>query len=495
MKKLLLWSLIILGLHSSTKAQSQYNWNESSQVIYNAATSLRIPEARKLIAIEKKNNPNNLTTHLLESYANFYQLFLNENPTDFSQLFPHFNEQIKILEAGPKQSPFYLYSLALVHLHKSVIGFRFNKNWEAALDFRRAYLLLKENKKVFPKFTPNDVYYGFLTTVIATIPKGYSWIANLLGMSGTIVEGNALVLKYLQSNDAYSNYCKNEALFLYPYLLMIFEGNEKKTFEFIQNTPYDLINNHLHAYMATNLFLNHQQSEKAISIMKGIEINENYLTLPFWQLEKGYAFLNQLKIERAQKSFLDFINKFKGSFYIKDAYEKLSWTYYLQGDQKNATFYRNESLKKGSLLTDADKQANDNALNGAWPNTLLLKARLLSDGGYQTQALQILAGKTSNDFSQETDKIEFPYRLGRIYDLSEQPILAIRFYKSAIEKGQNAPAYFAARAALQLGLLYEKKADFEKAITFYNTCLTMKNHAFKNSLDQKAKAGIQRCVK
>ena len=30
---------------------------------------------------------------------------------------------------------------------------------------------------------------------------------------------------------------------------------------------------------------------------------------------------------------------------------------------------------------------------------------------------------------------------------------------------------------------------------YYNTCINMKNHAFKNSLDQKAKSGIQRCLK
>jgi tetratricopeptide (TPR) repeat protein len=72
---------------------------------------------------------------------------------------------------------------------------------------------------------------------------------------------------------------------------------------------------------------------------------------------------------------------------------------------------------------------------------------------------------------------------------------AIRFYKSAIEKGENLTEYFAARAALQVGLLYEHKGSYSKAIEFFNTCINMKNHAFKNSLDQKAKSGIQRCLK
>jgi tetratricopeptide (TPR) repeat protein len=124
-----------------------------------------------------------------------------------------------------------------------------------------------------------------------------------------------------------------------------------------------------------------------------------------------------------------------------------------------------------------------------------LKARLLSDGGYQLQALNILTGKTSNDFPIDADKTEFAYRLGRIYDLMEQDEAAIKFYVSAIEKGEHQPEYFAARAALQIGNIYENKGQFAKAIEYYNSCIEMKDHAFKNSLDQKAKAGIQRCIK
>ena len=166
------------------------------------------------------------------------------------------------------------------------------------------------------------MYYGFLSSVIGTIPKGYQWMASILGMTGKITEGNALVLKYIKSNDEYSNYCRNEALFLYPYLLMIFESNEKKAFNFLETTPYDLKHNHLHAYMATNLYLNHQQSDKAIDIIEDIELGDDYLKLPFWQLEKGYSLLNQLKLDLAQKALSDFVNSFKGQFYVKDAYEK-----------------------------------------------------------------------------------------------------------------------------------------------------------------------------
>ena len=60
-----------------SQAQLNYNWNDRTQSIYESITSLRIPEAKKWIAADKRTNPSNLSYTLLESYADFYQLFLN----------------------------------------------------------------------------------------------------------------------------------------------------------------------------------------------------------------------------------------------------------------------------------------------------------------------------------------------------------------------------------------------------------------------------------
>ena len=487
---------ILLMLGMSIQAQpKQYIWNDKSQLIYESITSLRIPEARQHIAIERKSMPNNLVNEMLESYADFYELFMNEDVSEYQKLNPQFEHRIKLFESGPKNTPYYQYALGLEYLHKSIVAIRFDKTWDGAWDFRKAYFLFKENRKAYPNFTPNEMYYGVITTVVGTIPKGYQWIANILGLSGKISEGNAMVLKYINSKDELNKRCRNEALFIYPYLLMNFEGNSTKAFDFIETAPYDFKKNQMHAYMAANLYLNHQQSNKALNLMQQMENNANYLPLPFWNLELGYAYLNELKLDKAQKHLTDFTQGFKGKFYIKDAYERLSWIAYFQGDIKKATAYRKLVLTQGSQVTDADKQAFQNAKKGSWPNMLLLKARLLSDGGYQMQALNILSGKTSNDFANNADKTEFAYRLGRIFDLMEQDENAIKYYLSAIEKGEHQPEYFAARAALQIGNIYENKGQFSKAIEFYNQCIEMKDHAFKNSLDQKAKSGIQRCLK
>ena len=76
MKRILVLFFFLMPVFLS--AQQQYQWNDKVQNIYESITSLRIPEARKLIAIEKLNHPDNLAYTLLDSYADLYQLFFNE---------------------------------------------------------------------------------------------------------------------------------------------------------------------------------------------------------------------------------------------------------------------------------------------------------------------------------------------------------------------------------------------------------------------------------
>jgi tetratricopeptide (TPR) repeat protein len=207
----------------------------------------------------------------------------------------------------------------------------------------------------------------------------------------------------------------------------------------------------------------------------------------------GYVKLYHLELPEAVKYLEQFQKDFKGNFYRKDANSKLSYAYYLQGNMAMAEATRNEILKKGATDTDADKKALKDAKSGTWPNALLLKSRLLNDGGFHKEALAILAGKKLENFTTTEDKLEFAYRVARIYDDIGRKDEAIKAYQTAILLGENRKEYYAARAALQIGQIYEERGQKELAITFYQKCLDMGDHEFKDSLDQRAKSGIGRC--
>jgi tetratricopeptide (TPR) repeat protein len=472
--------------------QYSFQWDDRIQQINDAVTSMRIPEAKRLIQSERKIHPKNLCLDLLESHADLYELFFNESKEVFKTAYPMFSARIEKFEKAPQNSPYRDYGLGVLYLSKAAVAIRFEKNLEAAWAFRKAYFYFKDNKKNFPQFSPNDVYYGLLTTLLGSVPNNYQWLLNIIGMPGDINRGIAVVHKYIHSRDANNKVARNVAMLVYPYLVVIFEGNKNKALAFLEKADYDFKYNHLHAYMATNLYLGNQQAKRSLEIAEGIVKSDAYSEVAFWHFEKGYGLLNQLKFDQSEKEFLQFVDQFKGSFYLKDAYEKLSWIAYLRGDQKKASEYRSQVLQRGSLVTDADKMSMRNAQSATWPHPLLLRARLLSDGGMFKESIEVFKGMSTDDFQSAADKAEFVYRLARNYDLIGDKELAIKYYNAAIAFGSNVRDYFAARSALQTALIYEERKDYVKASYYFKTAISMKDYPFKNSIDQKAKSGVYR---
>lgn len=478
-----------LSLH----AQKVYEFNSTCQQAYQEITKLKIANGLALAAQAQQQNPDNLIPLLLESYADFYILFLNEDPKDYEQRFPKFLERVKLLEDGPQSSPFYYYCLSMVRLHRAAVSLKFGKFWDAGWDFRRAYQLIKENRKQFPTFSPNDLMYGALQAITGTMPKGYKWIASLFGMKGSLKEGMKTVRGFVNSSDPWAKLFFNDGAFLYPYLLFYLENKRDEAMAFTQQRKLDLVNNHLHAYMTANLAINNKQSAFAEEVMEHRNMSGEYLRTQVWDFELGFTKIYHLETKEAIHYLESFLRDFKGTFYVKDALQKLSWCYYLQGNFAKAEEIRKRILQKGATNSDADKQALKDAKSGKWPNMLLLKARLLSDGGYHNEAAGLLQGKTEDDFVPEEEKLEFAYRVARIYDDLGREDDAIRNYLIAIRMGEHRSEFFAARAALQIGQIYEKRGQKALAIQYYQQCLDMEDHEYKDSLDQKAKAGIARC--
>lgn len=479
------------GFHAA--AQKVFDFNANCQQAYKEITSLKLDAGISLINQERQQNPDNLIPDLLESYVDFFTLFFNEDPAQFEARLPNFSERISRLEEGPETSPFYLYSRAIVYMQKASVEIKFSKTWSAGWDFRKAFGLIKDNRKKFPSFAPNNMVYAPMLVVAGTIPDGYKWLASLFGIKGNIQDGMKLMVNFVNSQDSMAKLFFNEASFYYCYILFYIQNDQDKVFTYINQRNLDLQNNHMLAYMAANLAINAKKTDYAESIINGRSQSAQYLQTPVWDFEMGYIKLHQLKPAEAATNFQRFLDNFKGKFYVKDCYEKLSWCYYLMGNTTAANNARQLVLKNGNTMTDADKQADKDAKSGVWPNMILLKARILSDGGYHKEALKLLAGKSARDFSRPEDKLEFAYRVGRIYDDLGRDNEAVEMYLLAMDLGKGRTEYFAARAALQIGYIYEEDGQTTKAIEYYKKCIGMKDHEYKDSLDQKAKAGIARC--
>ncbi|HWV69335.1 tetratricopeptide repeat protein, partial [Chitinophaga sp.] len=432
-----------------------------------------------------------LAPYFLDNYADFFPLFFNEDPAAYSQKRNLRLFRLNKMAEGSPDSPYYLYTQAAIKFQWALIKIKFDEKWDATWEIRKAYMMLKENQQRFPGFVPNNLLLGAMQTVFGTIPEGYKWITNILGLKGSMKEGMANVNKFIESNAPEAKLFREESYYYYCYLMLFIVNKPEETWEFLQRKQLDTKNNYLFALMVANLSLNNQKAATGIKVLQERNDTAEYADIQYYNYVMGLLKLTRL--DQDAHIYLErFVNNFKGKFYVKECLQRLSWYYYLEGNQAAADKYRALILTKGGLETDADKQALKEAKTGKWPNPFLLRVRLLSDGGYFPKALALLLTKKAAEFPAMEDKLEYAYRLGRIYDESGQDDQAIAMYEVTIKVGSNRPEYYAARASLQMGYIYEKRNDKAKAIECYQRCLNMKGHDYKNSLDQRAKAGMQR---
>jgi Tetratricopeptide repeat len=480
------------ALSARAEGNKVFDFDARCEEAYQQIMATRLEEGRRLLTLEKQQNPDNLIPYFLDNYIDLLQLFFTENQDDYNTQSKDKNTRLDMMNEGDKSSPWYLYTKAVIHFQWSIIKIKFGERWEAAWEFRKAFLMLKQNKQKFPEFTPDDIYLGAMQTAIGTIPNGYHWITGILGLSGSISKGMQTLQEYIDDDGPYSRLFRNEAYFYYCYLKFYIERKPDEAFAFIKDHHLDIHDNQLYAFMVVNLAINHQMGNYALQVMQQRETGPQYMYFPTMDFELGTIYLDRLNLDSSFLYFNRYVTNFKGNFYVKDALQRISWIYYLEGNQPMAEKYRLLVIAKGSAVTDADKSALQEAQQSIWPDKTLLQSRLLSDGGYYQRALQLLNQKSVTDFSSLADKIEYAYRLGRIYDELGKPDDAMPFYKATIKGGKDLPQYYAARAAWQIGMIYEKRGDKTKAIDYYNQCLDMHEDEYKNSLDQWAKAGIDR---
>ena len=485
----------ILSYMPSGQAQVIYHFdfNAGCRKAYDEIIKLKLNTGKQILEAEKKAHPSNLIPYFLDNYIDFFTLFFNEDPEEYRRRKSSLDQRLSLMKKGDPASPFYLYTRSVLYFQWAAVDIKFGERWDAAWAFRRSFLTGRDNLEKFPDFQPSRMLQGSMQVAAGTIPPGYQWLSSLLGISGTIESGMHNLENTLNSADPFAVIFHDEAAFYYIYLKFYILNQRDLIFQYIHQQNWNTGDNHLFAYLVANLSLNNQDASVTEDIIRHLSTDPGYLDMPIWDMQLGYAKADRLDPESI--FYLErFLSRFKGKFYVKDVLQKISWVYYLEHDPKKAAAARARILITGNTETDADKQALKEAQSGRWPNEVLLKARLLDDGGYYEQALQVLAGKQISSFPDLAGQLEYSYRIGRIYDALGRKGEAMTAYREAMRLGENRREYYAARAALQMGYIYENRSDKKNALIYFKKVIEMKSHDYKNALDQKAKAGIVRCT-
>jgi len=484
--------LIFIFLFLSTAVQASFEMNERMKNAYNHIIGLEFAAAEELLNKEKNEHPNNGIIILYENYIDFLTIIIGEDEDYFNTTSSMKSERIHLLKDNDQSSPYYLYAQAEIHLQWAFARLKFEEYLTAAYEIQKAYTILEENQQYFPNFMLNKKGLGVLHTLVGAIPEQYQWVLNLVGMKGSVAEGLE-ELKSLLKDEKMEIY-HSEILFLTSFLQLNMTNDKHAYKQLLEKIGNDYMDNYLLTFTAARLSHNLGQNDYCLNVLENRPAAIG--KYPFYYLDylQGMSYLYKLDYNSAKQYFDQFVQDFKGRNYIKSTYHKLAWISFLKGDTEKKNAYLEQVISKGSSSIDEDKVALKEAKRNYITHPMLLKARLLYDGGYYLLALDELKQlETTDYFSTESNNTEYWYRLARVQKALGFPInKVIGYYQESFEKGKNSIAYFAPMSALQIGFIYEKQNDFEQASIYFKKCLSISDFDYERGIHQKAKAGLDR---
>lgn len=478
-----------------TNAQdAHFSWSLEARSCLDHIYNLEFKEARlQLESIEQKA-PNNLVIHLLEDYIDFFYLMIEEDSEYLKEKIKLKASRIEALDKLPESNPYKTFAQAEIRLHWALSRIRLEEYLYGILDLNRAFKDLKNLQAKFPNFMPSKKTLGALYVGIGSIPPSYrSLLGIVTSLDGDIEKGFKLVKSAYDHGQSTNSFVfKNETAIIYSYLLLYINKEPETAWTVMNSSDLDIRKSPLAKFILSNMALRTRHTDEAIKLLKEPLEYSGTMEIDFLDFMLGEAYLYKLD-PRATAYFESYIQNFTGKNYVKEALQKQAWSYLVQNDTEN---YHKNMLRianEGEAYSASDKSAQFQAKTGNTPNITLLKARLLCDGGYFDDARSVLSQNISNPtLLNPNDQIEFHYRKARIDHLAKVYINAKINYLKTIELGKNEKTYFACRAALELGHIFEKEKNTALATKYFNLCLDLEPDEYKFSLHTSAKAGLRR---
>lgn len=483
---------LAFGLFFSAQAQAFFQNTDNCQKAYEHIIALRIDSGKHFLELEEKNNSNNLYPLLLHNYIDFLDIFCSGESQKMDKAKKVFDQRIKTIKNSHlNTSPYYIYIQAEIQLQTAILLVNNNQYFNAIFYLRRALNLLEDNEEYFPEFKPNQKSLGLLYSVLGSVPEQFKTGLSLIGLSRDLQTGMQK-LKTL-SNDSSFIY-QHEATTIYAFLLFHLNNEKEKAWQILQANNFAQSNSLMDKYAVGHIGIYGLHTNDALNTLLAVKPNADYINFPMINYLIGLG-KTYRQDEDANDYLQQFVTENKGQDHLKTAYQKMAWNELIKGNEQKYTAQVNNIRVYGRTLIDADKQAQKELDLLTLPNRILLKARLLADGNYAQEAFDLLNKYKEETFLMPKEKLEYQYRLGRIYHKLGNTDRALKAYEKTIEKNIGVEAYFGANACYLIANIYEKNGDKEQALAYYNQCLKMNGYEYHNSIMQKAKAGKNRIYK
>jgi tetratricopeptide (TPR) repeat protein len=468
----------------------------SQTVVFNATMSdgvkavaeLRFKDLDGILKLERRTNPANRVPDHMEAAALTIRMFFVEDENYFKENEERFAALIARVEQLPDTEPYKRVLLAEMLLGRAGVYGKFKNNVKAAWSFYKAYNLLEENLKLYPRFIPTLIPYGVLQTAVGSLPSDYKSIASLFGFQGNIEQGLKDIRKayYHSLAEPKLDHHKDYFGFVYAFVNFELETDEQVSLHLL---GIDVRSSSLFSYLEAQQKLRVGESQMALALLEERPRGSSYLEVPFFDYYTGKVAL-MVEPEKAKKFFNDFLSHSKDLEHRKSAYRYLAWYHLLKGQKKEAERYRQKILVESETLTGSDKQALAEAKRGF--NLYLITARLDFDAGRYAKMIQELNLNDAALYCKlDWEWQEYYYRRGRA--LQELGLIdqAIPSFMKSLEY-KELETYSLASSTLQLALMFESKGNLAQSRKYFKAALALESYPFHEGVQQKAKAGLER---
>lgn len=488
MRRLIVVFLVLINFQSKA---NDFEWNPLLQKAYTSLWKLRLQETRALLASQKNTSGIKL---YLQSYTDLIELMVTEDKADFEQFLDTQSSRLTLLEDFPDTSPEKQWIIAEMYLHLATAKLKFGHEVKGAWNLIKASKLLENNVKKFPNFIPQQKSLGLIHIMVGSIPQNFLWVAKLLGLKGSVKNGLQELKNVSKNEPRYAIEANIMYYLAHAYILgftpLILQDYE----QFLEKNDDSL----LIQFLGVTTYMKEGNSSQSSVLLKkcdALNAQAGYWAFPFLQYLHAEIEIQKGSYTLASRYYQMFLQQYKGFNFIKDTYYKLFLCLWLNNEDTKAIAYLEKVKTQGSTIVESDQSAlrfvekfNVSVKNEA--HKKLMKARLAFDGGYYQKAKELMTDLKENQFSHNTEKAEYNYRKGRVFQKLHEITLAEEHFERAIVLSQNASISYGALACLQLGYIFQETKQKEKAKYYFEKVLTYSKHEYKNSADNKAKAAL-----
>lgn len=379
-------------------------------------------------------------------------------------------------------------------LWKAIVQIRKNDFISAAWNARSAYKFYESAYELNPGNADLLKGLGLFHFIVGNVPTRFSWLATITGFTGSMSLGRT----ELQKAADFGTITSDEARFFLAGIDLFVDRDPPKAMKKI-----DVL---LEKYPENGVFL----LMKSVALQRNRDVRESVVLMEskyqsikksspvfadqvLFRIAEGYYFQNQF--EKAIPIFNEFLDGYKTKTILTLARFRLGLSYELSGQHEKAVpwFRLLEPRENNDFETYAAAEGKkwiSRPMSSAEKSLWL--GRNAFDSGDFNGALKLLteAKKLAGQDADLTGEADF--RIGRVYEESRQPELAMAQYKLSEKAVYKQEPWLLPYSLFQQAKIHIASGRKSEAIVLLRKAADLDDHVFANSMAREIETELKK---